>query len=118
MASFYDSGVLAWWIGMSAASALNVGLLAWTAVGLRREPASDPAVRRLQERLLVLAMLYVVVCAFRAVVPRADLQRITLIDSWIASVAVGRSCATVAELCFVAQWALVLRALADHVGVP
>src|ERR1019366_3851736 len=42
----------------------------------------------------------------------ADVQRFGLIDSWVSSVLVGRSVATVAELCFVAQWALLLNVLA------
>jgi len=36
-------------------------------------------------------------------------QRIVLFDHWISSVMVGRSVATIAEVCFVIQWALVLR---------
>jgi hypothetical protein len=46
------------------------------------------------------------------VLPRADVQRICLFDTWLSSVFVGRSVATVAELCFVLQWAIVLHALA------
>ena len=45
--------------------------------------------------------------------PRADVQRICLFDTWLSSVFVGRSVATVAELCFVLQWAIVLRLLAN-----
>jgi hypothetical protein len=51
-------------------------------------------------------------CAFRSVLPRADVQRICLFDTWFSSVLVGRSVATIAELCFAVQWALVLRELA------
>ena len=50
-------------------------------------------------------------CAFRSILPRADVQRIVLFDTWLSSVMVGRSVATVAELCFAAQWAIVLYAL-------
>ena len=44
--------------------------------------------------------------------PRADVQRIALFDTWLSSVLVGRSVATIAEICFVIQWAIVLRQLA------
>ena len=44
--------------------------------------------------------------------PRADVQRISLFDTWLSSVFVGRSVATVAEICFVLQWAIVLYQLA------
>jgi hypothetical protein len=39
-----------------------------------------------------------------------------LFDSWLCSVFVGRSVATVAELCFAAQWALLLREYAQATG--
>jgi hypothetical protein len=55
---------------------------------------------------------YVFGCAFRSVLPRADVQRISLFDTWLSSVFVGRSVATVAEICFVLQWAIVLHQLA------
>ena len=50
-----------------------------------------------------------------------DIQRLCLIDSWLSSVVVGRSVATIAELCFVAQWAMLSRGIAqtneNRVGV-
>ena len=52
-------------------------------------------------------------CAFRSILPRADVQRICLFDTWLSSVMVGRSVATVAELCFAVQWAIVLRELSQ-----
>jgi hypothetical protein len=51
-------------------------------------------------------------CAFRSLPPRADVQRICLFDTWLSSVVVGRSVATIAEVCFALQWAIVLRQLA------
>src|SRR3984893_17017206 len=60
------------------------------------------------EPLLLLCAVYVLGCAFRSVLPRADVQRICLFDTWLSSVMVGRSVATVAELSFAAQWAIVL----------
>ena len=38
-------------------------------------------------------------------------RRIILFDTWLSSVMIGRSVATVAELCFAAQWAIVLYTL-------
>ncbi len=62
--------------------------------------------------MVLLAAAYVFGCAFRSVLPRADVQRICLFDTWLSSVFVGRSVATVAEICFVVQWAIVLHYLA------
>ncbi len=82
----------------------------------RRRDAIEPAVYRFQRRQLLLAAVYVLGCAFRSMVPRADVQRFGLFDSWVSSVMVGRSVATVAELCFVAQWALWLQRIAGDAG--
>ena len=66
--------------------------------------------------MLLLCAAYVFGCAFRSVLPRADVQRICLFDTWLSSVLVGRSVATVAEVCFVAQWAIILHQLGTHHG--
>jgi hypothetical protein len=60
------------------------------------------------EIMLLLSAAYVFGCAFRSLLPRADVQRICLFDTWLSSVAVGRSVATVAEVCFAAQWTMIL----------
>ncbi len=44
--------------------------------------------------MLLLCAAYVFGCAFRSVLPRADVQRICLFDTWLSSVVVGRSVAT------------------------
>jgi hypothetical protein len=70
----------------------------------------------LRRWLLLLSAGYVTGCAYRSFVPVFDVPRQVLFDSWLASVVVGRSVATVAELCFVAQWALLLRASSQATG--
>jgi hypothetical protein len=81
-------------------------------------PAGAFRVRRWQ---LVLSAVYVLGCGFRSFFPVYDVPRIVLFDHWISSVAVGRSVATLAELCFVAQLAVLLneisRAARSTVGV-
>jgi hypothetical protein len=68
------------------------------------------------ELMLLLCAAYVFGCAFRSLLPRADVQRICLFDTWLSSVAVGRSVATIAEICFVAQWAIILHQLGTMTG--
>jgi hypothetical protein len=65
---------------------------------------------------LVLSGIYVFVCAFRSFVPRADVQRICFFDSFWASVFVGRSVATVAEISFMTQLVLTGRMIARTLG--
>jgi len=66
--------------------------------------------------MLLLCAAYVFGCAFRSFLPRADVQRICLFDTWLSSVVVGRTVATIAEICFVAQWAIVLHRLGTMTG--
>lgn len=103
----------AWWAVLCTVAALNVAAWAVSARVMRRpsEPADagHHGFRRLQ---LLLSAGYVAGCAWRWVLPVYDVQRLTLVDSWWSSVIVGRSVATVAELCFAAQWALLMHAAA------
>lgn len=66
-------------------------------------------VRATRRRLLWLSAIYVAGCGFRSVFPMVDVPRICLHDTWISRIVVGRLVATGAELCFAAQWALLLR---------
>ena len=66
--------------------------------------------------MLLLCAAYVFGCAFRSFLPRADVQRICLFDTWLSSVVVGRSVATVAEIGFAAQWAIILHQLGTMTG--
>ena len=102
-------GVMLWWSTISAISVANV--VAWLLIArrvLQDEGAGDPALRREQRWQLVLSALFVFGCAFRSFLPRAEGQRICLVDSWWSSAILSRSVATVAELALVAQWTLFL----------
>jgi len=101
-----------WWGFLVAVSAGNIAWLLWLHARLRKPGAFAV------EPLLLLGSAYVLGCAFRSVLPRADVQRICLFDTWLSSVFVGRSVATVAELCFAIQWAIVLRELGHLAHSP
>eukprot|EP01084_Bolivina_argentea_P282077 482758_1 len=70
-----------------------------------------------QKKMLYLSTIYVFVCAIRAIWPRKDVDRICFFDRGISTVFVGRSIATIAELCFVKQLSLVLKEIVDLYGV-
>jgi hypothetical protein len=111
------SNPLAWWWGLLAlVSGANIALwfLLYNALHARVASYSDGAFGI--ELMLLLSAAYVFGCAFRALLPRADVQRICLFNTWLSSVVVGRSVATVAELCFAAQWAIVLQRLGATTG--
>jgi hypothetical protein len=127
------SNPLAWWWGwLTLVSSANIA--AWFALyGQLHEslPGSVNGVSAIElmllqagshrstsgvELMLLLCAAYVFGCAFRSLLPRADVQRICLFDTWLSSVAVGRSVATVAEICFAAQWAIILYQLGRMTG--
>jgi hypothetical protein len=108
----WSNPVAIWWGFLLVASAANVGLFLLLHSRFRGRVLRQRD--RLHIELLVfLCAAYVFGCAFRSVLPRADVQRICLFDTWLSSVLVGRSVATIAEVCFVIQWAIVLRQLAN-----
>jgi hypothetical protein len=117
-----------WWGFLCAVSVLNLLAWLWSAQRLRRDHGEasrtfhhpdHPALadelthRRWQ---LLLSAGYVIGCAHRSFWPVFDVRRLCLVDHWLSSVVIGRSVATVAELCFAAQWALVLHRTARATG--
>lgn len=58
--------------------------------------------------MMWLSSAYVAGCAFRSFLPRIDLERVCLVQTPLSNMMLGRSVATVAELCFMAQCALLL----------
>jgi len=109
-----------WWSMLSLVSAINIA--AWFSLyHYLRQPQDGAMTGALNhsssmEPMLLLCAAYVFGCAFRSFLPRADVQRICLFDHWLSSVTIGRSVATVAEVCFVAQWALLLHLLGTMTG--
>jgi hypothetical protein len=106
-------GVASWWMSLCLVAAVNVAAWSWSAAALQRSSSSltveSLAASRMQ---LMLSGVYVFGCAFRSVLPVYDIPRLGLFDTWWSSVVVGRSVATVAELAFASQWALLLYATA------
>lgn len=111
------SSLDAWWLLLRSVAALNV--LAWSLAALwlwRRRDRWPPDAWQGRRWQLLLSLGYVAGCAWRSVLPVYDVPRIVLVDSFWSSVIVGRSVATFAELCFAAQWALLLREAARGTG--
>jgi hypothetical protein len=108
-----------WHAALRAIAVLNVALWSLSAIAVTREHGlahiGSEAACYVQ---LLLSAVYVAGCAFRSVLPVIDIPRLVLIDSRLSSVVVGRSVASVAELSFAAQWALVLHRIASLGPVP
>lgn len=99
-----------WWIFLCGVALLNIAAWSVSAALLarRREHFFSAAAYRQRRWLMWLSAAYVAGCAFRSFLPRIDLERICLAQTWLSNMVVGRSVATVAELCFIAQCALLL----------
>jgi hypothetical protein len=111
------SNPVAWWWGLlTLVSSANIAIwfLLYDQLHQRLAGRLDGASGI--EVMLFLCAAYVFGCAFRSLLPRADVQRICLFDTWLSSVVVGRLVATVAEVCFVLQWAIVLHQLGTMTG--
>src|SRR4029079_13524942 len=109
--------VKTWWLALIGVSLVHI--CAWILAGVLpvRRAVNDPALAT-RRRQLWLSAPFVFGCAFRSVFPRADVQRICVVDSWLSAVAVGRTVAMIAELSFAAQCALLLRVLAVDTRKP
>ncbi len=113
----FSVGVLAWWAGMSVIGVVNIALwvYAFTRLPSRKLQASTP-LSRYRSWQWMMSGIYVLGCASRSFILRNDGQRFSMVDSWISSVLVGRSVATLAEISFVVQWTLLLFLLARRTG--
>src|SRR5437879_1824565 len=111
----WSNPVTWWWALLTLVSGVNIAV--WFALNhqLQQPPASGLGTQGIGVMLLLCAA-YVFGCAFRSFLPRADVQRICLFDTWLSSVVVGRSVATVAEIAFAAQWAIILHQLGTMTG--
>ena len=102
------------WHTMLRANAL-LSLVLWTLAALavtHRRAVLDHETDVACRTQLLLSAIYVLACAFRSWLPVYDIPRIAIVNSRLSNVIVGRSVATVGELCFAAQWALILHSIA------
>src|SRR5882757_2422675 len=105
-----------WWALLTMVSGANIA--AWFLMyrQFHEQPTGSLGSTSGIGLMLLLSAGYVFGCAFRSFLPRADVQRICLFDTWLSSIVVGRSVATVAEICFAVQWAIILHQLGTMTG--
>ncbi len=110
--------VTIWWVMLCVLACLNMGAWLVSAMVFQRQKSSiPPAVYKIRRWLLWLSFIYVAGCGFRSIFPMSDVPRIGVVDSWLTRIIVGRSVATIAELCFIAQCALILNAVGKSMKV-
>ena len=105
-----DKPILWWWSFLFVVSAGN--LVLWVVIAREMHGRSDGYVAQ----QLWLSGIFAAACAFRSILPRVDLERQCLWNSPLSSIFVGRSVATVAELCFAGQCALLISKLSALTG--
>src|SRR5262245_48059862 len=85
------SNPLAWWwalLVLASSGNIALWLLLYRRLGTPPPDDLDSPSTRL---MVFLCAAYVFGCAFRSFLPRADVQRICLFDTWLSSVLIGRS---------------------------
>ena len=100
-----------WWKFLCVTAVINIGIWLW-AIYLNSDMQTFSYAQP------ILSGIYVFVCAFRSFLPRIDLERYCLFDHPLSSVMLGRSLATVAEVCFSIQCALLIYDLGVFVNSP
>jgi hypothetical protein len=104
------TGVHLWWLLLSLIGVFNIGLWFFSAARFARQrEIIDPVIHAWRPWVLRLSAVYVLVCAFRSFLPRIDLERVCLVNTWLSNMFIGRSLATLAELSFIVQCAILLR---------
>jgi hypothetical protein len=68
----WSNPVAVWWCFLVVVSTVNIAL--WLQLRSRFS---------ITEPLVLLSAVYVLGCAFRSILPRADVQRICLFDTWL-----------------------------------
>jgi hypothetical protein len=105
-----EQPILWWWSFLFLVSAGN--LILWVVIAREVHVLSD----RYVAQQLLLSGIFAAACAFRSVLPRVDLERQCLWNCSLSSIFVGRSVATVAELAFAGQCALLIGKLSALTG--
>lgn len=111
----WNNPVSIWWVFLVFVAITNILAWIYTYQFINFKKIHEHShLSKIAKYIVILSGLYVFGCAFRSFLPRADIQRICLFDTWFSSVLIGRTVATIAELGFVAQWALVLNTFAKN----
>ncbi len=107
----WQFSALMWWRGLCVLGISNIVL--WLGIW-HFSPRENPycAIQ------LVLSGVYVFVCAYRSIFPRIDLERLVVVDSRFSSIFLGRTAATIAEICFGLQLGLLVHQLGGYAGLP
>jgi len=105
-----------WWSFLTLVSGANIAAWFMLYREFHNSPLGSATSPSDTQSMLVLCAAYVFGCAFRSVLPRADVQRICLFNTWLSSVMIGRTVATIAEVCFAAQWVIIMNQLGRMTG--
>jgi len=101
--------VESWWYFLSTMATVNMILWVISVVYFhRRKALNHKNVRKWRIIMLYCSGIYVAGCAFRSFLPVFDLERLCVVDSVLSNVFLGRTIATVAELCFIILCAILL----------
>ena len=110
---------LQWWLLLCFISLINIAIWIYSYRTLLND--HDNVVNNhhpYKKHHLLLSGIYVFVCAYRSFLPRIDLERYCLWDTFASSIFLGRFFATIAEVSFATQIALFLYHLGQVHDIP
>ena len=105
-----EDKTIIWWRILCGVAVLNILLFVLTACSVS---VASPYVRW----HLILSGIYTAVCAYRSFWPRIGVERYCLVDAMRSSMVFGRTAATVAEVSFAIQIALILDEMGGLAGL-
>jgi len=108
----YEGDVLPtlWWVLLSTGSCINIVLLLCRLANIGQD--------RYVRKMTYCSAAFVIACAVRSIWPRVDVERTCFWDTRISVTFVGRTLATVAEICFVSQFTMTIGVLAEEMEFP
>ena len=101
--------VYIWWICLVSVSIFNIGYI--LNFFLTNEMNSY------QRKLTLLSIVYAVVCGIRSAFPKKDVECVCLFDCPLSWPIFGRSIATIAELCYIKLIILIIKGVAEDIGI-
>jgi hypothetical protein len=111
-----DIRVIIWWIGLTVISILNFYLWAIAYATYKIKSQTDAEFKALRRLYPGLTLIYVIVCAFRSILPRAYVARTVLVDSWWSNIFLARLGATFAEISFIILLGLYLKEISQNLN--
>ena len=97
-----------WWFSLSTIGIINVTIA--LRIFLFSKSKYQPITKN-EKAVQICGLIYSICCAFRSILPRLDVERVCMYDTWLSYIAIGRTVAFIAEVSFAYQLSSILSEL-------